>query len=429
MGGQNTKEKKEEFNANEFYKKIDDIATNYILTMDFKSMKKLNEKEYCDKLVILTSDILEKKLNSMEVKYLLQRTQFGGKEEMLKDEYINEMKKQKYYFYVNEETNKFDKFNVTLNEDEMKKEEKVRVCIGIAKFYIIIAHLFASIVKTINPVYSYKEGEEEVEIDYFNKERIPSNVEVDLKRISLCDNRLRALKENIQVDENDNIYFKANNCEINIEKETLNNEPGIYEFQNLYMDDNYDYTTGEFKSKSEKSEEIYRNDLKRFYTEFTGNEIMPDEIKRFSDIKLRYYKNEECENNEEKIYENNGNSDLFKLYAKNIREMMSNSIKRQQKLLEILNLIFISNEEEKIKINTELNEELLYALVNETRKIIMDLYISCEKDYVRGIEIYKELVKEIEYKNTERQIENLEKTSNEMLQSYYKNENDNIFIT
>ena len=50
-----------EGNSNEkiIYDIIDYIATYYILTMDFKSLSKLCEKEYCDKLVVLTSDIIK----------------------------------------------------------------------------------------------------------------------------------------------------------------------------------------------------------------------------------------------------------------------------------------------------------------------------------------------------------------------------------
>ena len=43
-----------------FYEIIDYIATYYILTMDFKSLSKLSDKEYCDNLVVLTSDIIQK---------------------------------------------------------------------------------------------------------------------------------------------------------------------------------------------------------------------------------------------------------------------------------------------------------------------------------------------------------------------------------
>jgi hypothetical protein len=436
MGGQNSKpieeqnknqieeqiknpiENNNDFKLDEFYNKIDDIATNYILTMDFKSLKKISEKEYCDKLVLMTSEIFENNLNNMEVKYLLQRTQFGANENP-NAEYLNEMKHKKFFFYMNNKTKKFDKFDVALNGNEMKESEKNRVCIGIAKFYIIIAHLFASIVKTINPVYSYSDANgDQVEIDFFNKDRIPPNVKTQVKKISICDNRLRALKENIQADENNDIYFKANNCDINIEKETLNNEPGIYEFQNLYMDDNYDYLTGNFTSKSESSTEIFKEDLKRFYTEFSGETNMPSDITKFSDIKLQYFNKEDCINKEEPIYENNENADLFRLYAQNIRTMMKNTSEGQERLLEILNLIFIPKDNEKFIISPELNEELLYALVGETRKIIMNLYLTCERDYLNGIKIYKQLVNQIEYKNTERQIKNLENQQKKLVCEY-----------
>lgn len=428
MGGQNSKpieeqidkqiEDNNDFKVDEFYNRIDEIATKYILTMDFKSLKKLSEKEYCDKLVLMTSEIFENQLDSMEVKYLLQRTQFGANEDP-NAEYLNEMKQKKFFFYMNDKTKQFDKFDVTLNNNEMKEPEKNRVCIGIAKFYIIIAHLFASIVKTINPVYSYSDSNgDQIEIDFYNKDRIPPNVETQIKRISICDNRLRALKENIQADDNNDIYFKANNCDINIEKETLNNEPGIYEFQNLYMDDNYDYLTGQFTSKSEASTEIFKEDLKRFYTEFTGEENMPSDITKFSDIKLQHYNKKDCVNNEEPIYENNENADLFKLYAQNIRTMMKNTSEGQERLLEILNLVFLPKDDDKFIISPELNEELLYALVGETRKIIMNLYLTCERDYLNGIKIYKQLVNQIEYENTERQIENLENQQKKMVCEY-----------
>ena len=60
-----------------FYDIIDYIATYYILTMDFKSLSKLCEKEYCDKLVVLTSDIIKRYFNDMEITYLAQRIKDG----------------------------------------------------------------------------------------------------------------------------------------------------------------------------------------------------------------------------------------------------------------------------------------------------------------------------------------------------------------
>ena len=57
---------------------LDYIATHYILTMDFKSLRKLYDKEYCDKLVILTSDIIERYYTDIEITYLSQRTKEGA---------------------------------------------------------------------------------------------------------------------------------------------------------------------------------------------------------------------------------------------------------------------------------------------------------------------------------------------------------------
>ena len=38
--------------------KLDFIATHYILTMDFNSLRKLYEKSYCEKLVLLSNNHL-----------------------------------------------------------------------------------------------------------------------------------------------------------------------------------------------------------------------------------------------------------------------------------------------------------------------------------------------------------------------------------
>ena len=56
---------------------LDYIATYYILTMDFKSLRKLYNKEYCDKLVILTSDIINIYFTDLEITYLAQRIKNG----------------------------------------------------------------------------------------------------------------------------------------------------------------------------------------------------------------------------------------------------------------------------------------------------------------------------------------------------------------
>ena len=111
-----------------FYQVIDTIASYYILTMDFQSLTKLSEKEYCDKLVIITSDIIKNYFNDLEITYLAQRIEKG--------EEVNKLAKENEIFVNRDELESLD-----IKNDIQKSIKKKRICIGIAKFYVKIAHI------------------------------------------------------------------------------------------------------------------------------------------------------------------------------------------------------------------------------------------------------------------------------------------------
>ena len=71
MGGQQSTE---QVPNNELVDKLNTIAADYILTQNFKDMKNLNEPAYCDKLILLTSEILDSRLTSTQIEYLAQKT-------------------------------------------------------------------------------------------------------------------------------------------------------------------------------------------------------------------------------------------------------------------------------------------------------------------------------------------------------------------
>ena len=56
---------------------VDYVARNFILTQNYTEMKKLADMKYCNDLVILTSNIIAKKLTGKEIKYLSQRVKNG----------------------------------------------------------------------------------------------------------------------------------------------------------------------------------------------------------------------------------------------------------------------------------------------------------------------------------------------------------------
>ena len=457
-----------------FSEVMDYIASHYILSMDFKSLTKLSDKEYCQKMVILTSDIIEKHFNDNEIKYLSQRIK-DNKE-------VNEMKTEKVSYIDKDKIDTLD-----ISNDFNKSIKKKRVCIGIAKFYIKIAHIFSAIIMTVNPVYTYKDANGNVQkTGLLEKDKIPKGTKKYLAKINICDERIKALKQGEKKMDNGDIIMQPNVCEINMKnlnketdlvgesvteeeepfqkepefkepfvkeefkepefkepfvkeeffgggfsnpEKTLEDEPGITELMKLYFDDIYDYSTGTFNGMSEKTKTQYLTDLKLFYTAFTGNDIMPPEIQKFSDIKLRdYSKKPGCQGNNplfKQKYTVNSNDSLFINYAENIKKMIDRAASNQYKLLDVINELFSYvldpyTNKRVIRINPKLNEETLQKAVEKTRKLIIDLYITCEKDYLNGIKIYEAIVEAKILETTKTQIQNLEESKDKILDNIEK---------
>jgi hypothetical protein len=401
-----------------FYEIIDYIASHYILTMDFESLKKLSQKDYCDKLVIITSDIIKDHFSERDITYLAQRVKQGIE--------VNELSTQKVEF-VNEDRLK----DLDASKGVNKNLDKKRKCIGIAKFYIKIAHIFSAIVMTINPTYSYKANGATENVSLFDKNKIPPNTPRKISKLNICDNRLRALDRVKEVPNLTNNANNANNvtlspkiCNMNVDavgdSTLLIDEPGIPELLKLYFD-KYDYSTGEFTGMSEPMQEQYNKDVHKFFTVFTGKDIMPADIKKFSDIKLRNYKNTGfCNQPALKNVSISKKDELFIKYAENLKNMMNTASNNQQKLLSIINDIFTFvldpyTKEKKIRINPQLTDAGLTKLVENARKLIIDLYVTCEIDYVNGVKLYEAIVESQILETTEKQISSLNKQKSQLI--------------
>ena len=415
----NTNSSKPETKTGNFYEIIDYIASHYILTMDFESLKKLSQKEYCNKLVIITADIIKDHFSERDITYLSRRVQKGV--------LVNEMSTQKEIF-INEDQLK----DLDVSNDVNKSINKKRNCIGIAKFYIKIAHIFSAIVMTINPIYTYNENGIAQKASLFDKSKIPKNTPRKVSTLNICDNRLRALDRinnpenkgtttNNDNTNNDNATISPKVCYMNLDaSNTLIDEPGIPELLKLYFD-KYDYSTGEFIGMTEPTQEQYKKDVYKFYKAFTGKDVMPPEIKTFSDIKLRNYKDDIfCKNSAFKNVSISKKDDLFIKYATNIKNMMNTASNNQNKLLAIINELFVFvldpyTKEKKIRINPKLSDDGLTKLVETTRKLIIDLYVTCEMDYVNGIKLYEAIVESQILETAEKQIKALSEEKNKLI--------------
>jgi hypothetical protein len=390
---------------------LDYIATYYILTMDFKSLRKLYNKEYCDKLVILTSDIIERYYTDIEITYLSHRTKEGDEK----------TEKEKVIFFNKDLLDKLDIKN---------QKKKQNMCIGIAKFYIKIAHIFAAILTTINPIYVYKDTEgNTVRASLYEKSKIPKDTEVNIYKLNICSDRINSLenKNTLEPDINGEINIGPEVCNSNIgddgKEKDLFDEPGIPELENLYYDDNYDFDSGKFTGMSEKTREMYIYDLEIFYKVFTGEKVMPETITKFSDIKLKnYHKNEKCKGVNPKlkrVMKGSLSEKLFNDYGENLKKMIQTTNKNQEKLLEIINRLFVyvvdpETKKKQIRIHPSLTEESLQEIVIETRSLIINLYLTCEVNYVNGLNIYEAIVDQKIYDSLKNQTHYLEKKREEI---------------
>ena len=402
--------------------KMDFIATHYILTMDYESLRKLYEKEYCEKLVILTSDIVDNYFNHLEIHKIAQRIENGSSSSYSPEYNIPE----KIVYFP-----KKDIDNVNISNSEKREF----VCNEIAKFYIKIAHIFAAIVTTINPEYVYKDfWGNNIKRKFFEKDKIPHGVHVEVNNLNLCGERINALKgennDDILNENVEDIKIHPTICNVNLNnKKNLEDEPGIPELIELYYDDKYNFKSGGFEDMSEENSMQYIRDLKRFYTEFTGNVEIPDNIKKFSDIQLKDYNKSVCNKIHEKLnleeeeeipeYQGNYKDFLFLQYAKNLRQMVASVNINQKKLLDIIDELFVnvtdpSTDKTYIRINPKLTDELLQNMIVESRNIIVELYLKCEFDFSNGVKIYEAIVESAIENTLEKQISHLENIKHEL---------------
>lgn len=363
---------------------IDKLASEYILNMDIKNLSRMSNKQYCDKLVVLTGDILSNKFDHAEITMLKKRTD---------GTYDKETTKEKVFFLDSEKLNDLD---------------KTSMCRDIAKFYVKIAHLYAAIISTINPVYEYEEGGQLKTATLMDKNEIPKNAIITKYDLNICNRRIKAL-QSYKVGVQKDVSIQPAVCDM--DRETLDKEPGIPELKMLYYDNNYNFETGEFGEMSEETAARFKEDLKRFYTTFTGETEIPEGINDFSSVKLRYYR--DCCANEIHIKEDD---DLFVLYAKHLNQMISNSKVNQNKLIQILDSLLVS-ENGVMRVNSGISETEIQELIQNARALIIDLYINCEEDYVKGMKIYESIVEHNILHTTERQIEMLKNQATQLIKS------------
>jgi hypothetical protein len=151
---------------------------------------------------------------------------------------------------------------------------------------------------------------------------------------------------------------------------------------------------------------------------------MPPEIQKFSDIKLKDYQSKSGCQGEKPLFKQpyslSKNDKLFVKYASNIKEMIGTAASKQNELLSVINDLFIFvpdpyTKKNKIRVNPKLTDESLQKDIVKARKIIVELYVRCETDYVNGLKIYEAIVEKKILETTQKQINTLQKESDKIV--------------
>ena len=451
------------YDNTEFLTRLNEIATDYILGQNFQDMVKLTNSKYCDDLVIITSKILKKSFFSKQIQTIYQKVVVGSDSSVDNFARMNE-----------------------LNESISKSNEKNRqMCIEIAKYYVKVAHLFAAIITTLNPVFSWKSSasssrailsphipkpptqeDADVEADVNtitaleNKQYIPEMAKsVKVENLNFCNSRISDLMDmeeitdlidgknsipsrdggvgdgvgvGVGISKESEIKIKTKLCSSNLNNvdgvgrtKTVYDLPGFAELTRLY-NDKYNASKGRFDRMSAKSKEEKKRNVDLLYTLFTGDPKPPKDIKNFRDIPLHSFSNtSDCSNIGSllnKTYTGTTKDKLFVDYVEQIKKMIYESNMIRNSLLEIIDSIFVSNSDSseppiqenpetrmKYMIDPELTYERLNELIAESRKIILKLYVNCEKNFIYTLKILQAIIETQIFETGQSQIKELER--------------------
>lgn len=386
MGNLNSSMQENTINVTDFLLKIDNLAAKFITSSNVSKNKKISDLYFCEDLVIMTSDVLANKLSAMDIEYLRQRTEKGV--------VIDDKTSDKIIFFKKDQLNDLDVNN---------KTQKRRICNGISRFYIKIAQLYAAILKSVNPVYTYTdENNKKRTVPLNAKSKIPNNLKFQFTQINLCNRRMNALLngQDYQVNNEKDVFVHPDLCTVNIsdgKNMSLLDEEGMVEFEQLF-NDGYNFDIGKFDKMSDKMKIEYNKSLTKFYNAYTNNHgSLPEHIKKFSDIKLRQFSPEECKESGafRKKIKGTLSEKLFEKYALHLREMYLNVNKKQSEIVDIVKQVFsivATNGNEKVIVHPKLTYKSLEELIKKTQDLIANLYVSCEEDFLKGLNIFQEII-------------------------------------
>ena len=431
---------------------LNKIAANYITTSSYQDLIHLNKINKCEDLLTVTSSALQQNLNKKQIEFLVGKLNVSnGKPSLEKTQDSSSENTKKC-----QDIAKFFVKIGHLYSAILGTIYPVQVCHDKSYHGATVKTPLLDIKKQTDPCSQISRRS-----FLMPGESKDNYVDLGLKRDGLCSRRIQALINNQNifkkgVDEPITIHPRI--CDFNVDKSSsrsmglssrymsssyddsyqdkytkvLGYEKGIGELDKLYYDV-FDPVTGKFTKMSNEAKQQYESDLEEFYKVFSGkttNIPMTIENKKaitnFSNIPLKNLHDlSECKQTSSSkipvykqsytgiISETSQNAGLFKSYAEHLKKMMDNSNKSQNDLLQILTEVFVFEETTETKETKktitikEMTYDDLNKLIVKARSIIVKMYLQCERDFEKGILIFRAITELVQQKTLDKQTESL----------------------
>lgn len=392
--------RKEEEVDKKFEKSMNILAAEYIRGSGFNDMKNMANVDVCNKMVVITADIINRRLSARQIKYLARNYQVKTTGGIFSSIFGDDGGGDDEYF----DTQRVIYFPAEAQHEFRKEQDAVyrkRLCTGIARFYVQIAHLYAAIMGTINPDHGNAK-ESNMDYCYLRAYSLFTAAAAE-ERKEKVPNPVQTSKDGEQI-----MTISPAICKNQDKYQgTASGMPGMVELEALYFDD-YAYKgehAGKFIGMTPASRATYLEDVRNFYRALYNTDRVPDTIQRFKDIPIPMPSTAaKCKGAggvqyTGKIGQGPGQDGLFNAYAAHLNGMLHKARDKRLMLLRLLDYVFKIEPRNDgtasryyVYIHPELTERKLQILVNSARSIIIRMYTECERDYLKGLLLFEQIV-------------------------------------
>jgi len=414
--------------------KIKIIATQYILTQDYESMRNMaTNTSYCNQIQQLANTLIKQNMTPEEIARFAEQVRQQLPQQQQQQRFTGEAQKQD--------------------------------CLALANYFTLLAHLFSAIMTTVNPMFYYTNEQGKMQKStLYNKQNLPNNAKYVVEG-SFCtrridgltnDNFTKSTATDPTVNSTDNIILTPQLLCNQLEEEqkdprNFNTEIGLADLDKLYFSDqdnnnnNNGYNNNNYYNNNRNTNNStpeQRADVLKLYTAITGETVLPNNIQKFADLdfsrssNLDVWRKDICVNKVDKSTmfsvdndddamksQDTDTQNLFVSYGKHIKDMLMFNSNQKEILLKIIDQLFditksssilpptntgnnLNNNnntavppkketfKETVTIKTNVTLTKLKELIALARKTILNLYITCERSFLAGLGIYESIIEQ-----------------------------------